>query len=533
MANLIIDNSHLAAQDVSNLSEFSNTTVLLIDNYDSFTWNIYEYIIQQGVKDCKVVRNDKISVAEIEEMNPDIIVISPGPGHPITDSGICCDVINFFKGRTPIFGVCMGQECIIQLFGGEIVYAGEIVHGKTSTIKHDQLGCFKGISQSVAVTRYHSLAAEKSKIPDCFDITALTEESQVIMGVRHKEFVIEGVQFHPESILTEQGHLMIRNMLRYKGFGTWDEFYKGKQDLRESTPSLESIINRTTVKESILEKIFAKRRQDYESIQQIPGLSKEDLEITYKLNNKNYERINLYNKLNESNDKYHVFSEIKRASPSKGDINVAKSVLLQAKSYADSKATVISCLTESHWFKGDLHDFRNIADFLKLNYSAGERPLLLRKDFIFSEYQILESVLAGADTVLLIVKMLTDDQLLQLYKYCISLNIEPLVEVANMDELKNLLKLIPTVKCIGINNRDLHTFNVDMNISIEISNYLNSKYELSPEQRPLIITLSGILNAQDADVFKFKDSCIKGFLVGEGLMRTDNVSKFISDLKHE
>ncbi|KAL6927459.1 hypothetical protein ACO0SA_003757 [Hanseniaspora valbyensis] len=532
MSDLIVDNSLLASKDSSNLSEFKDTTVLLIDNYDSFTWNIYEYIIQQNVKDCKVVRNDKITIPEIQELNPDIIVISPGPGHPITDSGICCDVINFFKGVKPIFGVCMGQECIIQLFGGEIVYAGEIVHGKTSTIKHDQLGCFKGITQGIACTRYHSLAAEKSTIPDCFDVTALTEESHVVMGVRHKEYIIEGVQFHPESILTEQGHLMIRNMLRYKGFGTWNDFYKGKIDLRESTPSLDAIMEKSSsAKESILDKIFSKRREDYETIQQTPGLSLEDLKITYQFNKKNYERINLYERLAKSADKYNVFAEIKRASPSKGDINVSKNILQQAKSYADSKATVISCLTEPHWFKGNLHDFRNIADFLKLNYSNSERPLLLRKDFIFSEYQILESVLSGADTVLLIVKMLSKQQLKQLYEYCISLQIEPLVEVANMDELKKLLELIPSVKCIGINNRDLHTFNVNMNISVEISNYLNSIYASKPEERSFIIALSGILHTEDAKIFKFEDSCIKGFLVGEGLMRTDDVSKFISDLK--
>lgn len=533
MSTIIVDNSNFAGQDNLNSSEFNDTTVLLIDNYDSFTWNIYEYIIQQGVKDCKVIRNDKITVLEIQELNPDIIIISPGPGHPITDSGISCDVINFFKGVKPIFGVCMGQECMVQLFGGEIVYAGEIVHGKTSTIKHDQLGCFKGISQGIAVTRYHSLAAEKSKIPSCFEISALTEESLVIMGVRHKEYIIEGVQFHPESILTEQGHLMIRNMLRYKGFGRWDEFYRGRTDLRQSTPSLESIMENKVDKESILSKIFAKRRDDYEQLQKLPGLSFDDLKVTYEYTKTNYQRINLYDRLSTSQEKYNVFAEIKRASPSKGDINIFKNVLKQAKLYADSRATVISCLTEPEWFKGYLHDFRNIADFLKLNYTASERPLLLRKDFIFSEYQILESVLAGADTVLLIVKMLTNQQLKELYEYCLSFNLEPLVEVANMDELKSLLRLIPTVKCIGINNRNLHTFDVNMNISLDISNFLNKEYAAEPEQRPFIIALSGILHTENAGIFKGKDSCIKGFLVGEGLMRTDNVPKFISDLKND
>ena len=528
MSNYIVDNSLVAANDQSSIAEFKDTTVLLIDNYDSFTWNIYEYIVQQNVKSCEVIRNDKITLEEIEAMNPDIIIISPGPGHPITDSGISCDVINSFKGIKPIFGVCMGQECMIQLFGGDVVYAGEIVHGKTSTIKHDQLGCFKNITQGIAVTRYHSLAAEKSTIPECFEISALTEESKVIMGVRHKKYIIEGVQFHPESILTEQGHLMIRNMLRYKGHGTWDSFYKNHQlDPRENTPSLEDIMDNKNHRESILDKIFKTRQDDYEKLQKIPGLSFKDLELNYELiGSKKYDRINLYDKLQSRNtDPYHVFAEIKRASPSKGDINSELNVLKQANEYAKGNATVISCLTEPKWFKGDLHDLRSIADFLALNYGK-ERPLLLRKDFIFSEYQILEAINAGADTVLLIVKMLSDQQLIRLYKYCQKYNLEPLVEVANVEEIKKTLELIPDVKVIGINNRDLHTFSVDMNISVEISNYLN---EIN--QKPYIIALSGILKPQDADVFKFENSCIKGFLVGEGLMKTSNVSEFISKLK--
>lgn len=528
MSGYIVDNSLVAANDHSAKSEFKDTTVLLIDNYDSFTWNIYEYIIQQNVKSCDVIRNDKITLDEIRAMDPDIIVISPGPGHPITDSGISCDVINAFKGIKPIFGVCMGQECMIQLFGGDVVYAGEIVHGKTSTIKHDQLGCFKNISQGIAVTRYHSLAAEKSTIPECFEITALTEESKVIMGVRHKEYIIEGVQFHPESILTEQGHLMIRNMLRYKGYGTWDAFYQGEHvDPRENTPSLEDLMDNKKHRESILDVIFQSRKDDYDALQSTPGLSFKDLELNYELiGSKKYNRINLYDKLKSDNAKgYHVFAEIKRASPSKGDINSNLNILEQANKYANGHATVISCLTEPKWFKGDLHDLRSIADFLSLTY-GNNRPLVLRKDFIFSEYQILEAINAGADTVLLIVKMLSDQQLIRLYKYCLQYNLEPLVEVANLDEIKKTLALIPEVKVIGINNRDLHTFSVNMNVSVEISNYLN---EIN--KKPYIIALSGILKPADADIFKFDKSCISGFLVGEGLMRTDNVSEFISQLK--
>ena len=185
--------------------------VVMIDNYDSFTWNLYEYLCQAGAE-VSVYRNDKITLTEIEALSPDLILISPGPGHPKTDAGISRDVIEYFKGKLPIFGVCMGQQCIYEVFGGDVEYAGEIVHGKTSTITHDNKGMFKNVPQGVAVTRYHSLAGSAQSLPDVLEVTAQTENG-IIMGVRHKEYTIEGVQFHPESILTEEGHLMVKNIL--------------------------------------------------------------------------------------------------------------------------------------------------------------------------------------------------------------------------------------------------------------------------------------------------------------------------------
>ena len=194
----------------------SKRHVLMIDNYDSFTWNLYQYL-HQSPKCGKVdvYRNDKITISQIEnEIKPDIIFISPGPGHPLTDSGISRDIIKYFLGKIPIFGVCMGQECIFDVFGGDVSYAGEIVHGKTTTIKHDGKGMFENVPQSVAVTRYHSLAGSSKSLPDVLEVTAVTEtQPEVIMGVRHKKYTIEGVQFHPESILTESGQLMIDNLL--------------------------------------------------------------------------------------------------------------------------------------------------------------------------------------------------------------------------------------------------------------------------------------------------------------------------------
>ena len=148
--------------------------VVLIDNYDSFTWNIYEYLCQEGA-DVQVFRNDKVTVDEVVALKPDVLVISPGPGHPSTDSGISRDAIRQFAGKLPIFGVCMGQQCMFEVFGGEVAYAGEIVHGKTSPIFHDNKGFFKNVPQGVAVTRYHSLAGTPESLPDVLEVTARTE----------------------------------------------------------------------------------------------------------------------------------------------------------------------------------------------------------------------------------------------------------------------------------------------------------------------------------------------------------------------
>ncbi|GME78053.1 unnamed protein product [[Candida] boidinii] len=197
-----------------------NRKVLMIDNYDSFTWNLYQFLSQEGA-DVEVFRNDKITIEEIETKEPEIILISPGPGHPKTDSGISRDVIKHFKGKIPVFGVCMGQQCIYEVFGGNVEFAGEIVHGKTSTIEHDNKGMFKNVPQDIAITRYHSLAGSQQTLPDELEVTARTSNG-IIMGVRHKKYTVEGVQFHPESILTEEGHLMIRNILSVKG-GYWDK----------------------------------------------------------------------------------------------------------------------------------------------------------------------------------------------------------------------------------------------------------------------------------------------------------------------
>ncbi len=189
--------------------------LLMIDNYDSFTYNLVQYFGELG-QDVHVHRNDKITIEEIEKLAPDHIVISPGPCTP-NEAGISIDVINHFKGKTPILGVCLGHQSIGQAFGGKIVHAHDIMHGKTSDIYHNNTDVFKGFENPYTATRYHSLVIEKESLPDCFEITAWTQtkdgDMDEIMGIKHKELAISGVQFHPESILTSYGHELLSNFL--------------------------------------------------------------------------------------------------------------------------------------------------------------------------------------------------------------------------------------------------------------------------------------------------------------------------------
>ena len=187
----------------------------MIDNYDSFTYNLVQYLGELN-EDVRVYRNDKISLQEIEDLAPERIVISPGPCTP-NEAGISIDLIKHFSGKLPILGVCLGHQSIGQAFGGKVVHAGEIMHGKTSEILHNSSDIFEGINIPFTATRYHSLVVEKDTLPDCFEITAWTEndkgEIDEIMGMRHREEAIFGVQFHPESILTANGHQLLQNFL--------------------------------------------------------------------------------------------------------------------------------------------------------------------------------------------------------------------------------------------------------------------------------------------------------------------------------
>ncbi len=184
--------------------------ILLIDNYDSFTFNLYQYLGELG-EDLQVVRNDKITLEEITEMNPDHIVLSPGPGRP-DQAGIMIDVIKSFHTKIPMLGICLGFQAMGQAFGGKIIHAPVLFHGKTSPIFHVGTGLFDGLQQKVDVGRYHSLILEKKSLPDCFQIDAWTEDD-LIMGIHHREYPIFGIQFHPESVLTRDGKAILANFL--------------------------------------------------------------------------------------------------------------------------------------------------------------------------------------------------------------------------------------------------------------------------------------------------------------------------------
>lgn len=185
--------------------------ILMIDNYDSFTWNLVQYLRELGAE-VKVVRNDEIDTAGIGAMRPGGIVISPGPCTP-GEAGVSITAIREFSGKIPILGVCLGHQAIGQAFGGKVGHAARVVHGKTSTISHSGKGVFRGLPAPFTATRYHSLAILRESLPACLEVTAESEDGE-IMGVLHREFAVEGVQFHPESFLTEHGHALLKNFLQ-------------------------------------------------------------------------------------------------------------------------------------------------------------------------------------------------------------------------------------------------------------------------------------------------------------------------------
>ncbi|AXK40050.1 aminodeoxychorismate/anthranilate synthase component II [Crenobacter cavernae] len=185
--------------------------LLMIDNYDSFTYNLVQYFAELG-QEVKVFRNDEITLDEIAALKPNYLVVSPGPCTP-HEAGVSVAAIERFAGEIPLLGVCLGHQSIGQAFGGKVVHAQQLMHGKTSPVRHNDVGVFRGLPNPVTCTRYHSLVVERASLPDCLEVTAWTDDGE-IMGLRHKTLPVEGVQFHPESILTEHGHAMLSNFLK-------------------------------------------------------------------------------------------------------------------------------------------------------------------------------------------------------------------------------------------------------------------------------------------------------------------------------
>lgn len=373
------------------------------------------------------------------------------------------------------------------------------------------------------VTRYHSLAGTHGTLPNCLEVTATipanedADVKEVIMGVRHKEYVIEGVQFHPESILTEDGRLMMRNFLRMQG-GTWTENERlAKEAQDKSAGTSKNGTSNGTKKDkqtSILEKIYDHRRAAVAEQKKIPSQRPSDLQAAYDLNLAP-PQIDFPNRLRQSPFRLSLMSEIKRASPSKGIISLSTCAPAQARLYAKAGASTISVLTEPEWFKGSIDDLKAVRQSLE---GMPNRPAVLRKEFIFDEYQILEARLAGADTVLLIVKMLDQDVLKRLYEYSRSLGMEPLVEVQNESETEIAVKLGAQV--IGVNNRNLVNFEVDMETTNRLINMV--------PKETILCALSGI--AGPSDVEPYIKSGVGAVLVGEALMRASNTAQFIVEL---
>ncbi|CAE6443726.1 hypothetical protein RSOLAG1IB_05831 [Rhizoctonia solani AG-1 IB] len=481
---------------------------LMIDNFDSFTWNLYQQLCMLGAK-VTVLRNNELTANDFPNLRIRNLIISPGPGHPSTDSGISNEAIRYFAGRVPVLGVCMGLECIVESYGGTIEYAGEIMHGKTSPIRHDNRGCFKDVPQGIQSTRYHSLSAHRTTLPPCLAITATTAESGVIMGIRHRELTLEAVQYHPESIMSEEGDALLRNFLDLQG-GTWAENPVSKVLDPTLHPFSPDVPHRAP---TILDKIYAQRLKDVELAKATPGTTKEDLQ-TFLSMQLAPPLVSFVARLKARTPA--LMAEIKRASPSKGAIAMHTNAAQQALTYALAGASVISVLTEPAWFKGSLLDMRLAREAVA---TLTDRPAILRKDFIVDEYQICEARLWGADTILLIVAMLPPDRLRALYLFSLSLGMEPLVEVNNAEEMRTALRL--GAKVIGVNNRNLHDFNVDMGTTSRLA-------DMCAESDVVLCALSGI--STHADVATYIGQGVGAVLVGEALMRAPDPALFIRAL---
>ncbi|KDE05019.1 hypothetical protein MVLG_04563 [Microbotryum lychnidis-dioicae p1A1 Lamole] len=525
-------NSMLPSASAAPLIAKDNDVVML-DNYDSFTWNLYQYLCLLGAN-VTVIRSEAITLEQLAEQHPKLthLIISPGPGHPLRDSGISIPAIKAYAGKIPILGICMGLQCMYAAYGGEVDKAGEVVHGKTSAVNHDGKGLFKDVDQSVQATRYHSLAAKLESLPEELEVTSRTE-SGIVMGLRHRRYAIESLQYHPESILSEQGKLMLANFLSWTS-GEWsgNPGYEaaGTSAASGSIRSSEAIaIPTPAALPTILQKIENQRAIDVAKAKATPGFKPADLASLINLHVAPplisfHQRLQASAASSTSGGAPHIalLAEVKRASPSKGDLvdGSSPSSPSIALSYALAGASAISVLTEPKWFKGSLEDMRAVRTAVD---SLPNRPAILRKDFILDTYQIDEARVYGADTILLIVAMLTDEKLVELYQHSLSRGMEPLVEVNNAEELVRALKI--GSKVIGVNNRNLHDFEVDMGTTSRIADVIR---EQEGGKDVILIALSGITGRKD--VVNYMQQGVGAVLVGESLMKAKDKGAFVREL---
>jgi anthranilate synthase / indole-3-glycerol phosphate synthase / phosphoribosylanthranilate isomerase len=382
-------------------------------------------------------------------------------------------------------------------------------------------GIYANLPQDLPVTRYHSLAGTHPTLPECLQVSSWIAKGEdggkgVIMGVRHREFVVEGVQFHPESILTAEGRIMLKNFLHMRG-GTWAEnerLQKEDSDNAQQTANGSNTLANGNKETNILEQIFAHRKAAVAVQKTVPSHRPSDLQASYELNIAP-PLISFVDRLRQSPFSLSLMAEIKRASPSKGIISLSTCAPAQARTYALAGASVISVLTEPEWFKGTIDDLRAVRQSLE---GMPNRPAVLRKEFIFEEYQILEARIAGADTVLLIVKMLDQETLARLYRYSLSLGMEPLVEVNTKEDMFIAVKL--GAKVIGVNNRNLTNFEVDLETTSRLMDQV--------PRETVVCALSGISGPRDVEAYR--ENRVGAILVGEALMRAKDTTKFVTEL---
>ncbi len=464
--------------------------VLLVDNYDSFTFNLYQLLSKNHA--VNVVRNNEVTVQECIDSQPSHIVLGPGPCSPL-QAGICAPLILACEGKVPILGVCLGMEVMVVVYGGKIDVCGEIKHGKTSAILHDGLGTFAGVTQGVDVTRYHSLAAFaddlKTNAPKLV-VTSVAEDSQVIMGVRHVQHCVEGLQFHPESIKTDQGVLMIDNFLSWNS-GSW---------LASGPLS------------TILQRIVA-------TIPPAGAVSEPQIFP--------FATVSLLDRVLAERPHVGVIAEVKRASPSKGDIATAPvdAGKLAFAYSACAGVCGVSVLTEPLFFKGTLGDLTAARHAVETEAKESGRPrcAVLRKDFIIHPHQLMEARISGADAVLLIVAILSEVQLSQLLAAARRLAMEPLVEVANELELERAIRV--GAKLIGVNARDLHSFNV----SVERAGQLVALGKKIAPSSVAFVALSGVSTRDH--VVAYRRCGADAVLVGEHLMLAVSVPRAVAQLQ--